>query len=171
MTDVIHESDWPMYLEEFLSTGAEADYTREMDNWNGLMELETLASWQREESPDGERWADWLWRDIDYHDIPGPLMNTGRLYNSFVRGGGENIDSFSARSAIYGSDVPYAAVHQYGGKTEIDPFVNLVRRGGGAEWEHETIDVPARPMLGVRDDHVDVFADSIADSLVDQMRK
>lgn len=168
-TDHITEEQWPAYLEEILSTDDRADFSPEIDRWHTFLEVEVIGAFEGQRSPEGQKWKPWWWRNRKYHGMTRALIRTGRLFESFVRGGSENVDQISGKRGLYGTSVPYAGIHQYGGESEVTE--TLHRRGSSfVRYLYDRIDVPPRPMLGVREDMVEVFADSIADGIVNRMK-
>lgn len=167
-TDHITADQWPQYLQELLTTDERADYSVEIDRWHTFLEMEVLSAFDRQSSPEGQGWAPWEWRALRYHGEQRALINSGRLYESFVRKTPENVDEVGPKTGKYGSANPYAAIHQFGEVAR--PEEDLYRRGTYQKLLRSVIDVPARPMLGVRDDMEETFTESIADSLVQQMK-
>lgn len=59
-------------------------------------------------------------------------INTGKLFRSFARGSEGNVYKVQESSGIfeleYGSDLPYAKIHEYGGRIEAKVEVSSVKR-------------------------------------------
>lgn len=169
-TDRITEEQWPDYLEEILATDEQADFSDELNRWHTFLEVEVIGAFTGQRSPEGDTWEPWLWRNREWHGEPKALVRSGRLHDSFVRGGSENIDEVEGKSSVYGSSVPYAGIHQTGGQSKVSEPPLHLRGKPWIDWVYDTIDVPPRPMIGMRDDMVEVLADAIADGIVERMK-
>lgn len=167
--DHIHESDWPAYLADFMSTDEQADYSPELNEFHSLLEAITLAAFDAQRSPEGREWAEWQWRNYKYHSEPRALVRTGRLMNSFVRGDSDNVDEIDGKRSAYGTSVPYAAAHQYGLKSERTEPLHL-RGEKFTSMKQGYVNNVARPMLGVSDRIQNRFAETIADGIVERMK-
>lgn len=98
------------------------------------------------QGPDGERWPEWSpGYAATRHGGHSLLESTGALLDSLT--------AFAdAQTAGWGTNVKYAAIHQFGGK---------------AGRKH-TAEIPARPYLGVSDENLKELLD-IAESWLDRM--
>lgn len=98
------------------------------------------------QGPNGERWPEW---SPDYaatrHGGQSLLESTGALLDSLT--------AFAdAQTAGWGTNVTYAAIHQFGGKA----------------GRRQTAEIPARPYLGVSDDNLKELLD-IAERWLDRL--
>jgi phage virion morphogenesis protein len=103
-------------------------------------------------SPDGAAWPAWS---------PAYAATRGSGH-SLLQGQGDLLDSIqsvaTAASAEVGSNLVYAAIHQFGGTTkphEIRPKrKKALAFGGGffARVQHPGSEIPARPYLGLDED-------------------
>jgi len=90
-----------------------------------------------------------------------PLLDTGRLRNSITYNADKN-------SVSVGTNVVYAAIHQFGGET----YLNMrAMAKDGDQWhkgEAHTHRIPARPFLGLsasdRDEVIDILRRRIMDA-------
>ena len=96
------------------------------DEIGGLIETATLLRFERGESPEGVPWKP---SRRALRQGGKTLVDTGRLRDSITR-------QATRDSVVVGTNVIYAAIHQFGGKT-----------GRGL-----AVDMPARPYLGVSED-------------------
>jgi phage gpG-like protein len=166
--DHIKESEWPQYLADIHNLDESADYTAEIDGWHGLLEALALASFDAQQSPEGHPWPAWEWRNPKYHGEDRALVNTGRLADSFLRGGSGNVDAVGPKNGEYGTNVDYAGVHQSGGVASVMDL--LTQRGTGRRFTQSDIHVPKRPMLGASDRVQERFAETVANALVEHMK-
>ena len=90
-------------------------------------------------APDGAQWPARDPRDTSPH----PLLNReGSLW--------ESIDTESdADTAAWGSSLIYARIHQLGGVIEPDQRETLRYQLGGATYYAQSVEIPARPYLGI----------------------
>jgi len=119
-------------LQRRLDTVASPDRTELMQILAAALESQTrrrIASDKR--APDGSAWPDWTTRHA----------RTRKSGQSLLQGEGDLLDSItsegSADEALVGSNLRYAAIHQFGGRSGMPP-------GPAA--------IPPRPYLGLSDD-------------------
>lgn len=100
---------------------------------------------------DGQKWKPLAKSTIERKGHNRILVDTTRLRQSLTQAsqGIRDIgDTGTTAFLVFGTDVPYAATHQYGsGK------------------------VPARPPVGIADDKIDAMVDRIADGIIKQFEK
>ena len=143
-----------------------------------LLQASTFDRFDTETAPDGTPWAPLKPATIRARLSRGRsqimiLREQGRLRGSIFR----RIDD---EGAIIGSEVPYAAIHQFGGTIDMSARAGTIFRRRFADGslgrrfakrENKTsvgtevaigayrITIPARPFLGVsRNDEADIFA-------------
>ena len=102
-------------------------------------------AFQSEQSPEGSVWSPLsdttIKRRVKFSYWPGQkLQQTGRLANSIT-------SSFGRDYAIAGTNVIYAATHQFGAKKGS---FGSDRHGRPIPWG----DIPARPFLGLSDEGI-----------------
>lgn len=72
------------------------------------------------------------------------LVDTGNLKNSLtVQGGQESIQETSGDEIVVGTNVEYAAIHNFGGSIQKKNAVEFTER------EENMIFIPARPFIGI----------------------
>lgn len=103
---------------------------------------------RRQAAPDGTPWAPLAERTLaerrrDPFDVRRILERSGDLFTTIQ---GEH----GKRHAAAGTDIAYAAIHQFGGRPGMAPAPAAV---------------PARPFLGVTDDHRDMILATIREHL------
>lgn len=92
------------------------------------------------------------------------LQDTGRLKNSIVA-------EHTNNSAKVGTNVEYAAIHQYGGKTK--PHVIMPKTAKALKFNgvfakkvnHPGSNIPARPFLSVTDGDIEELKETVEDYL------
>lgn len=170
--DSIYEDEWPAYLQGILSTHERASYEDEISKFHEILSATASLAFEHGRAPEGHPsggdWEEWMWRRKEYHAEDRTLVNSGRLWSSFFRGGPDNIDEFSGREGTYGSNVEYSGLHQHGGFAT--PIETLTKRGTDFETlTQDTIEVQPRPFLWASEAQVDTFAMNIANELEYQM--
>lgn len=168
--DRIRESEWPAYLADILATDEQADYSAELNEFHSVLEAVTLAAFDAQQSPEGEPWEEWMWRNYEFHAEPRALVRTQRLSNSFIRGNGsDNVDVIDGKTGMYGSNVEYAGLHQLGGTaTRTEPL--HMRGAESVRMKASVVNVKPRPMLGVTERMADRLADTVADGIIERMK-
>lgn len=119
------------------------------------------------------------------------LRDTGRLVASISSAGAGHVSEVTPQSVFVGTNVEYAAIHQFGG--EIKQAAQSRRQGfitkgkqqrfAGEKSRNEkgftekwtsrgayTIDMPARPFFGLNQQDEQDIADKIAEMLDDSMK-
>lgn len=105
----------------------------------------TIKRFENEESPDGTKWP----RSIRAATEGGKtLSKIGRLKSSIN-------PQASASQVEIGTNVKYAAVHQFG-KTIKPKKAKALRFQVGGRWmSKKQVTIPARPFLGINDENVE----------------
>ncbi len=137
------------------------DLSPVMDEIGASLEHTTKRRFETETAPSGEPWKPSMPsydrggsgvhpKGGGHTDRGQTLTDTGRLRASFTRQASED-------EVIVGTNVVYAAIHQFGGKTR--PHVIRPRRKKALFWpglnhpvkkvQHPGSKVPARPFLGI----------------------
>lgn len=120
-------------------------------------------------APDGSPWEPWHWRRPEASDSHPTLRDTGALLASVV-GGADHIENISARDLEFGTSKKYAGIHQSG--ASFTTGIGLVGRGGvGFIPAGTRITVPARPFVGVNDKALDAMVNTIADAVVEALKR
>lgn len=116
--------------------------------------------------------------------IANVLQDSGLLVGSIARPSGPGaVREIGPDHALVGTDVPYAAIHQFGGtiKREAAPMTVRLRKKNGriqfAKTKHKrvrivdtvhkayTITIPARPFIGVSQTDIQDMLDTITRNL------
>jgi phage virion morphogenesis protein len=113
---------------------AATDFTPAMRAIAGLMEKETRQRFEDSRAPSG---APWLPSQRAIDDGGKTLIDTGALLNSIA-------SAFTATEAVAGTNVIYAAIHQFGGT--IRPRTRRALRTPFGP--RGSVRMPARPFLG-----------------------
>lgn len=118
-----------------------SDFLPAMDEIGSYLEDRTLERFERGEAPDGTPWLP-SQRALDENGKT--LIDKGLLMASI---------NYEARpdAVTVGSNVIYAAIHQFGGET----------------GRNRAVDMPARPYLGVNDADLDEIELIVADYVSD----
>jgi len=138
-------------LQKFVKSGLQPT----MDEIGARLEMSTLRRFETETAPSGEPWE--RSQAADRRGRPGSdrrrgqtLTASGRLRDSITR-------FVSGDSVVVGTNVEYAAIHQFGGKTPprtIRPKTKKALSWPGAahpvaKVEHPGSKMPERAFLGV----------------------
>lgn len=114
------------------------------DAIGAAMVVSTQMRFERQESPDGNPWPPSLRAILEGGET---LRESGRLYGSLTH-------QADADGVEWGTDVIYAAVHQFGA-TIVPKSAGALhfRLPGDLGWvTRQSVTIPARPYLGVDDD-------------------
>ena len=111
-------------------------------------------SLERQAAPDGTPWKPLTKGAVDARRRrgkgPRPILElSGDLFGSIQT-------EHDARSATAGTGLVYAAIHQFGGTPGMRPA---------------SAAIPARPFLGVDDDHRDMILETVRDHLLAAVRR
>lgn len=129
------------------------DFSPAMREIAGVVEGRVRERFKDGKGPDGARWRPSR-RALD--EGGQTLVDTGRLRDSIT-------SASDARSAIVGTNVLYAAIHQEGGTIKAKG-----RASGGASalrtpfGPRGSVNMPARPFLGFAADEADEIRDVLA---------
>lgn len=129
-----------------------------MDEIGGALETSTVLRFERETGPGGAKWPPSLRAQLTGGQT---LTDTARLRQSITH----RADS---DSVAVGTNVIYAAIHQFGGTISAKSARALVfRLADGTTRQVRSVTIPARPFLGVDDDDRAAIADIISDWLAE----
>ena len=121
----------------------------------------------REEDPNGVAWAEWYFRSLTGPAQHKTLHVTGALEESLTGQGAGHVESAGPREATYGTAVPYSAQNQEGGEFPVDDI--LVGRQHEMKLPGATINIPARPHVGVSEELLETIVSEIADAVILQI--
>jgi len=153
---------------------AEGDFTVPLQRMGQRLIMSTAENFKNEQSPGGEDWKPLagitkaLRRRGKKDGEPKILQDSGRLRNSVTSQVTMNIDKTSLE---FGTNVEYAKTHQFGGSSTITVIrkKNVKKKSGKygkrpfATAYTKTIQVPARPFLGVKEADKEVFKKILKD--------
>lgn len=127
-----------------------------MKNISEGLHTSTLDRFRAGRSPEGKPWEPSI-RAVEGQGIT--LTQTTRLKNSI-----KNIAD--ARGAAVGTNTIYAATHQYGaeGRTiraKKGKYLSFKVRGKWVRVEKVTVNIPARPFLGISDEDMEDIRDEV----------
>lgn len=140
---------------------AAADFTPAMRQIANTMRTDVVFRFENEQGPDGRRWPI---SQRAAEDGGLTLTDTGHLLNSIVA-------SHDERSAIAGTNLIYAAIHQFGGRIAAKGIA-----GGGKKalktpfGPRGAVTMPARPFLGFGPGDAERFGDILVEHLDKAMR-
>lgn len=120
--------------------------------------------------PSGKDWQPWRWRSPDAPENHPTLNVSGRLRDSLVTDNGDHIEQTDARELTWGTAVPYAGMHNFGGVSTV-PAGGLVGRFGGYLPPGKQIVLPQREHVGIDGEKVDQYTETLADAAVEAMRE
>jgi len=126
-----------------------------MDAIGASLVLSTQMRFEREEGPAGGKWPQSLRAKLEGGKT---LRDEGHLYASITH-------RASTTSVEVGSNLIYAAIHQFGGKIEAKNAKALKFRIGGEWVSRKSVTIPARPFLGIDDGDRAMIVDAVADAL------
>lgn len=120
----------------------EADIAGAMAAAGEALRTSTLERFDAEKDPEGRRWK----TSIRAHQTGGKtLAITRRLATSI------HVES-SAKGVAVGTNLPYAAVHQFGATIRAKGD-GLLRFKIGDQWiSKRSVKIPARPYMGITED-------------------
>ena len=127
-----------------------------MDEIGAAMVTVTLLRFERGEDPDGNAWLPSL---RVQHQGGQTLVDRAILRDSITH-------VFDAQSVAWGTNVIYAAIHQFGGtiKAKDDGFLTFVVPGVGFRRKKQ-VTIPARPYLGINADDQGEITDILRDHI------
>lgn len=94
------------------------------------------------------------------------LKDTGRLLNSLISGNDDSIFSITREGFQFGTNVPYAKIHQPDEIGTTIPF-NMLQDDRVSEMYKQTGKVPPRPFLFIHDNLNDSITEIITDFIED----
>ena len=103
-------------------------------------------SFDLEVGPDGTAWEPWHFRAPWSPEEHPTLYVSGALFESYLPGGAHHIQEIGPKEMEYGSDLPYAEIHQNGATFTLG--IPLIGRDGGGIAAGTQITIPARPVMG-----------------------
>ena len=148
------------------------DLTPVMRAIAGHLEADVEQAFARQTAPDGTAWAKLKPSTVARRKKKGKgatpiLEQSGNLLRSIT-------SDYDATSAIVGTNLVYAATHQFGAKKgEFDPLAQLSAAPGIRSLRRAPIpwgDIPARPFLGVSDADRANILDTINRHLAEQWK-
>lgn len=143
-------------LDRLLAAGS--DLTPAMDAIGGALVLSTEERFEFERAPGGSPWPPSIRALVTGGKT---LTDSGRLGDSITHDAGRD-------SVRVGTNVRYAAVHQFGATISAKAAPLLVFRIPGLGLRRKkSVRIPARPFLGIDDDDRGRIADELTDYLRD----
>ena len=139
---------------------AAEDLTPAMDEIGDYLTAATQQRFERGTGPDGKAWPPSI--RVQMNQGGKTLMDTGRLVSSITwRAGRDFVE--------VGTNVIYAAIHQLGGTIRAKTEKGLKFRIPGVGWRTKaSVDIPARPFLGVDEDDRREIPEILRDHLAPQ---
>jgi phage virion morphogenesis protein len=114
-----------------------------MEEIGGALLTSTQLRFEREQGPDGNPWPKSIRAALRGGKT---LTDSGRLVQSLTFVADDS-------SVQVGTNAIYAAVHQFGAHIEAKTAKGLRFRGADGGWVVvQSVDIPARPFLGIDDD-------------------
>lgn len=152
----------------------EGDFSIPLQRMGQRLVRSTAENFKNEQSPEGEDWKPLaqitkaLRRRGKKDGEPKILQDSGRLRNSVTSQVTMNIDKTSLE---FGTNVEYAKTHQFGGPSTITVIrkKNVKKKSGKygkrpfATAYTKTIQVPARPFLGIKETDKEAFKKILKD--------
>lgn len=129
-----------------------ADLTPLLDNIGASLVRSTEMRFEREQGPDGQAWPPSIRALIEGGKT---LLDQGILYASLTH-------RATPTSVEVGSNVLYAAVHQFGATIEAKNAKALKFKVGGRYVSKESVTIPARPFLGIDDGDRTMIAETVS---------
>jgi len=156
------------FIGRVLAETTEPNAQPALKEWVDAFADETRENYTAERSPGGQPWSRWRFRPLDAPDDHPTLFISGALQASVTQPGSTgNINEVGSDSVTYGTNIPYAASHQYGAQLRTER--SLVGRGGRGYIPAGTlVNIPARPFLGVTDSQANQAASMIARHIVSE---
>jgi phage virion morphogenesis protein len=112
----------------------------------------TMRRFEKGEGPDGVQWPVSLRARLENGQT---LVKSGRLRDSF----GTEV---TATSAEWGTNVAYAAIHQFGGTITAKTARGLRFQFADGRWATKrSVTIPARPFLGIDDRDEDAIRHTV----------
>lgn len=119
-----------------------------MDNLGRIVVSDTLLNFRAQSAPDGTPWEPTA--------RGGQILrDTGRLRNSIA------YETEGSDTVYIGTNLIYAAIHQFGGTIEAKNAPYLKFMVGGQFVQKRSVDIPARPFIGFESRQIDKINDAI----------
>ncbi len=113
------------------------------DEVGASLVVSTQMRFEREQSPEGAKWPASLRAIVEGGRT---LTDTARLQQSITH-------EASDTGVAVGTNLLYAAVHQFGATITAKTEKGLVWKGAGGQWfRKDSVTIPARPFIGLDDD-------------------
>jgi phage gpG-like protein len=152
-------SQLPAFLTKAAEDVASLDYRKPLQYCAYLIANATKDCFKQSRDPDGNPWLPLKQPRKTGKKVP--LWDTGRLVAS-VSSAAAGTKELSSLQLIFGTNVEYAAVHQYGGTNNIPawewkPGQKIRRFEIGSKTiftkrvKAHSVTIPARPFLGIGD--------------------
>lgn len=143
-------------LDQLLAAGE--DLTPAMDAIGAALALSTDERFELERGPGGSPWPPSI----------RVLVSGGKTLSESGRLGDSITHEVSSNSVRVGTNVGYAATHQFGNTIRARSAKGLRFRIPGIGWvTKQSVTIPARPFLGIDDDDEGRIADELIDYLRD----
>lgn len=163
-------------LQAALRTVLETDYRDLFEVFGGEAVSQTQRRIAEEKrAPDGSRWPAWSeGYAATRHGNQTLLQSSGALIESMTH------NVLSARSVEVGSNVAYAAIHNFGGKVRVTAksrryFWAQYKKTGDERWKRmaltkrDSFEIPQREFLGVSPDDEEDLVALVQDFLASRM--
>ncbi len=119
--------------------------------------------------PDGRDWKPWYWRDPDVSNDHPTLIARGRLRDSLVTKSSDHVEDIAPREMTWGTSVPYAGMHNFGGESVVGGS-GLVGRFGGYLPPGKVITIPQREHVGINEEITTEFVGTVANAAVGNLK-
>lgn len=162
--------DLPAVFEELGQEYERIDYAPTMGEFADELREVHQNYFLGEYGPSGADWQPWRWRSPDAPNNHPTLNVTGRLRDSLVREGGEHVENIDPRGMDWGTSVPYAGQHNFGGVSTV-PAGGLVGRFGGFLPAGKQINIPQREFVGINEPIATGLVETIADRVVEELKE
>lgn len=151
----------------------QTDYARPLASFVETARQNSVRAFATETSIDGTPWNSWYFAQagvLQTNPDHKTLHVTGTLMDSVVNHGAGHIESIDRDSAVWGTAVDYAGIHQEGGSETVETLL-VSRDRKFAKHPGSTIEIEARPFIGVTEDQVNEFTNRVADHVVNELLK
>lgn len=131
-----------------------------MEDIGALLEESTRERFETQRDPDGTPWAP---SSRALRQAGPTLTDTGRLRDSVTR-------KVTGRQIDVGTNVIYAATHQFGATIRPKTAKGLAFRIGSDFVVTQKVEIPARPFLGISQQDQDAIGDLVNDYLAGPLK-